>query len=78
VSDRSMAATNRIGEASWMTDQRLDEMRKVLPDVAWRRLFLNEWCSSGGDAIESADIEYAFKPDLKPMTGSDSSPSRHV
>lgn len=53
--------------ASWLTDRRLDEQRRMLPAIAFARLWLNEWSSGGGDALTEEDIERAFKADLAPM-----------
>ncbi|WP_168564991.1 hypothetical protein [Crateriforma spongiae] len=47
-------------EASWMTEDRLDEQRRLLPGVSFARLWLNEWSTGGGDALTSEDIEAAF------------------
>lgn len=53
--------------ASWITTDRLDEQRRLLPPQAFRRLWLNEWTSGAGDALTAEDIDAAFKPDLTPM-----------
>ncbi|QDT56277.1 Phage Terminase [Caulifigura coniformis] len=55
--------------ASWMTEKRLEEQRRMLPAVAFRRLWLNEWSTGGGDALTPEDIASAFQSDLQPMTG---------
>jgi hypothetical protein len=34
------------GPAPWLSQQRLEEQRRRLPDSAFRRLFLNEWVSA--------------------------------
>lgn len=57
-------------QASWMTPERLAETRRMLPAVAWERLFCNRWSSGGGDALTPDDIERAFDKDLGVMTGS--------
>lgn len=45
--------------ASWLDASRLDEQRRLLPDIAFRRLWLNEWSSGSGDALQAEDIEAA-------------------
>ncbi len=55
--------------ASWLTADRLDEQRRMLPAVAYARLWGNQWSTGGGDALTPADIAAAFLPDLQPMTG---------
>lgn len=56
-------------KASWMTDERLQEQRKMLPPVAYARLWLNQWSTGGGDALTQEDIEFAFSRGTSPMTG---------
>ena len=55
--------------ASWLTADRLAEQRRMLPAIAYARLWGNQWSSGGGDALTPADIAAAFLPDLQPMTG---------
>jgi hypothetical protein len=55
--------------ASWITPARLAEQARMLPAVAYARLWLNQWSSGGGDALTPADIAAAFALDLAPMTG---------
>ncbi|BBO32382.1 terminase large subunit domain-containing protein [Lacipirellula parvula] len=55
--------------ASWMTEKTLAEQRRLLPGLAYNRLWLNEWSSAGGDALTKEDIAAAFKDDLQPMRG---------
>jgi phage terminase large subunit-like protein len=45
--------------ASWITRERLAEQERLLPTVAFRRLWLNEWTSGAGDALTEADVEAA-------------------
>jgi len=45
--------------ASWISEQRLAEQRRLLPDLAYRRLWLNEWTSGSGDALSPEDISRA-------------------
>lgn len=54
--------------ASWITPDRLAEQERLLPSIAYRRLWLNEWTSGGGDALTEADINAAFSQDLRPQT----------
>ena len=56
-------------QASWLTPARLAEQKRMLPLVAYNRLWLNEWSSGGGDALTPADINACFIPELQPMTG---------
>lgn len=55
--------------ASWLTPARLAEQERMLPAIAFARLWGNQWSSGGGDALLPSDIEAAFNPDLQPMTG---------
>lgn len=57
--------------ASWLTEARLAEQRRMLPPVAFARLWLNQWSTGGGDALTPADIEAAFPPFIQPMRGHD-------
>lgn len=45
--------------ASWITPDRLAEQRRLLPEIAYRRLWLNEWSSGSGDALNPEDISRA-------------------
>ena len=56
-------------KASWLSSERLDEQRRMLPPVAYSRLWENQWSSGGGDALTPADIEQAFDDSLSAMTG---------
>lgn len=51
--------------ASWITPDRLAEQERLLPNIAYRRLWLNEWTSGGGDALTEEDINYAFSTGLQ-------------
>jgi hypothetical protein len=57
--------------ASWMTPARLEEQRRMLPTVAYLRLWENQWSSGGGDALTEADIAAAFVPHLLPQTAAE-------
>src|SRR4029079_7334903 len=56
-------------QASWMTPARLAEQRRMLPAIAYLRLWENQWSSGGGDALTEADIKAAFIDGLEPMRG---------
>ncbi len=58
-------------KASWLTEKRLAEQRRMLPQIAYSRLWLNEWSSGGGDALTPEDIEAAFIDGLQPMDGTE-------
>ena len=57
--------------ASWLTAERLAEQRRMLPAVAYARLWKNQWSSGGGDALTRADIAAAFVDGLQPMMGTE-------
>lgn len=46
-------------KASWITQDRLDEQRRLLPTIDFNRLWLNIWGKASGNALEEADIEAA-------------------
>lgn len=50
-------------QATWITADRLDEQRRLLPDIAFRRLWLNVWSSGSGDALCEDDITQAITLD---------------
>lgn len=58
-------------QASWLTPARLAEQRRMLPAIAYARLWENQWSSGGGDALTEADIRAAFDDRLRPMTGTE-------
>jgi hypothetical protein len=57
--------------ASWLPPDRLAEQRRMLPAVAYARLWENQWSTGGGDALLPNDIEAAFDSGLSPMTGNE-------
>lgn len=59
-------------QASWLTPARLAEQRRMLPAIAYARLWENQWSTGGGDALTPADIAAAFVEGLNPMTGKES------
>ena len=54
--------------ASWITADRLAEQERLLPSIAYQRLWLNIWTQGGGDAITPELIDYAFRKDLQPQS----------
>ena len=56
-------------QALWITADRLDEQRRLLPSIAFERLWLNTWTSGGGDALTKAVILAAVDESLKLMQG---------
>lgn len=57
--------------ASWMTQEMLDEQRRMLPGLSYNRVWLNEWSAAGGDALPPELIAAAFIPELKPQAGAE-------
>jgi len=58
--------------ASWITADRLAEQKRLLPSIAYRRLWLNEWTSGSGDALSPEDIDRAIVlkgPARRPKAG---------
>lgn len=47
--------------ASWISAKHLAEQRRLLPAVAFDRLWLNKWTSGAGDALTEADIQRAIR-----------------
>jgi phage terminase large subunit-like protein len=54
--------------ASWITESRLAEQRRLLPAVVFDRLWNNIWASGLGDALQEADI-LASLTETEPLTG---------
>lgn len=52
--------------ASWISPLHLAEQRRMLPPVAFDRLWLNQWTSGQGDAITEADLQAAVRLDASP------------
>ena len=46
-------------QASWITPDRLEEQRRMLPELAYRRLWLNQWTTGQGDALNQDDVTAA-------------------
>jgi hypothetical protein len=55
--------------ASWITTDILDEQRRLLPELAYRRLWLNAWTSGTGDALDPDDVDAAIDHELSPLSG---------
>jgi hypothetical protein len=55
-------------KATWITPDRLAEQRRLLPDIAYRRLWLNEWSGGSGDAVHPDDLLAALTQ-TGPMDG---------
>jgi hypothetical protein len=47
--------------ASWISRETLAEQERLLPSVAYRRLWLNEWSEGAGDALDAAAIDAAVR-----------------
>jgi len=47
-------------QASWITPEKLEEQRRLLPIVAYNRLWLNQWSTGSGDALSEDDIKAAI------------------
>lgn len=47
-------------QASWISQEQLAEQKRLLPRIAYERLWLNLWGSGSGDAIEPDDLQYAI------------------
>jgi hypothetical protein len=56
--------------ATWITESRLDEQRRLLPAVVFDRLWGNVWASGLGDALQGADILAALT-EAGPLDGSE-------
>lgn len=55
--------------ASWVTDDRLDQMEAALPPAAFRRLFLNEWIRASGDFVSEEQWLSCIDANLRPRSG---------
>lgn len=55
--------------ASWIDADMLNEQARLLPAIAYRRLWLNEWAAAGGDALSEESIAAAFFSELRPQSG---------
>jgi len=57
-------------KASWITADRLDEQRRLLPSIAYERLWLNQWSAGSGDALSEQEINRAITQP-GPMSGAE-------
>jgi len=55
-------------QASWISEKTLAEQKRLLPAIAYARLWLNRWSAGSGDALEASDIAASVVPDLQPAT----------
>jgi hypothetical protein len=69
--DENWLFSRMEGHPSWIPQSTLDEQRRMLPAIAFARLWENCWAASGGDALTPADIEAAFDHQLRPMNGNE-------
>jgi phage terminase large subunit-like protein len=53
-------------QASWISERHLAEQRRMLPPIAFDRLWLNKWTSGQGDAVQESDLQAAVRLDAKP------------
>jgi len=53
-------------KASWISADRLAEQERLLPRVAFERLWLNRWSEGAGDALESGLVDGAVTLDRAP------------
>lgn len=59
-------------KASWITADRLDEQQRLLPRIAYERLWLNRWTSGSGDALDEEVLRAALTmlaPPIEPSQG---------
>ncbi len=47
--------------ASWITAANLTEQKRLLPRIAYERLWLNVWGSGSGDALDPDDVDRAVR-----------------
>lgn len=47
--------------ASWISQRHLAEQRRLLPAIAYERLWLNRWSLGSGDAIAESDLTAALR-----------------
>jgi hypothetical protein len=56
---------------AWISAAQIAEQRKLLPALAFQRLWCGEWVDSTGDALPAHLIEKAFDAALSPMKGTE-------
>lgn len=54
-------------QASWITDDRLEAQKRLLPTLVYERLWLNRWTETSGDALTLESIDRAVG--ASPITG---------
>jgi hypothetical protein len=60
-------------QASWISPEDLEEQRRLLPDLAYRRLWLNQWTTGSSDLLTTEDIDAAFAAGLPILQANDGS-----
>jgi hypothetical protein len=63
-------------QASWISEATLAEQRRLLPAIAYARLWLNQWGSGSGDAIDPADLDAAIHSTATATAGRITHPHR--
>lgn len=53
--------------ASWITEKSLAEQRRILTPQAYKRLWLNQWLTETGDAIDMEDVQRCCVMPTKPF-----------
>lgn len=56
-------------QASWISEATLAEQRRLLPAVTYSRLWLNQWSTGAGDALDPADIDAALSHGIQQLDG---------
>ena len=56
-----------VGPPPWVLESTLLEQQRLLPNASFRRIWLSEWVSGGGDALTESDINHAFPSGIGPM-----------
>ena len=62
------------GFAPWISAERIEEQRRLLPPLVFDRLWVSKWSSGAGDAIQPKDLDAALVldgPTLQPEDGYD-------
>ncbi|REK13004.1 MAG: hypothetical protein DWQ37_10285 [Planctomycetota bacterium] len=55
--------------ASWISEEILDEQRKLMTTTGFNRVWLNQWQAQSGDALEMADVMACVDRQLDVMNG---------
>ncbi len=66
-SDRWYFSSLRGSQAPWITDDWLDEQRRLLPASVFERLWNNVWQDSEGEFVTLAEAEACRDPHLQPQ-----------